>query len=283
MIDELNSFIQKIENFDKLKSSEQVDFLAYFLIFEHKQLSFTASQIGKLFNDLRQLPYSNIPKYLNDNSIKAKGKKKKFIKLKDGFHFVSTYENEIAAKIKTDEVQFINFSIDKESLNWKVQDIPFLNSKIKKDADFFVIMYYLLYHLENSIRKFLKQRLSSILGNDWEQKIIQEVELTKAESIRKDTNLSEMIQDRGDSILYYCMWGDYGKILKKYPNIFSNTSDQDEIIAHLNSIEKIRNAIAHNTATIPEEYQDELTVFISKYIRVVKKYDKNFIYPPSKA
>jgi len=134
MIEELKSFIQKIDNFDKIKSSEQIDFLAYFLIFEQKQQSFTASQIKKLFSDLRILPYSNIPKYLNDDSNKAKGKKKKFIKLKDGYHFVSTYENEIASKIKTYEVPFINFSINEESLNWKPQDIPFITSKIKKDT-----------------------------------------------------------------------------------------------------------------------------------------------------
>jgi len=269
MIDELKSFIQKIGNFDKLKSSEQVDFFAYFLIFEQKQSCFKASQIKKIFDDLRLESHSNISKYLNDNSKKTSTKKKKFIKLNEGFHFFSTFEKETAEKIKTEEVAFINFTIDKGRLAWKPEDIPFLNASIKKNADFFTKLYFLLYHLENSIRKFLTQRLSSILGNSWEQKIIQDVELVKAVSIRNETNLSEMVENRGDNILYYCMWGDYGKIIRQYPNIFSNQKEQHEIVAHLNSIEKIRNAIAHNTATIPKHYQDELTVFLSKYIRVM--------------
>lgn len=218
------------------------------------------------------MPYSNVSQYLNDNSNKAKTKKKKvkFIKTKDGFNFLSAYENELKSKIKDKEVDFINFSVNQDSLEWKPSDIPYLNSKIKKNAEFFSKLYFLLYHLENSIRKFLNTRLSSILGSDWEKTLIQTVDLTKATSIRKETNLSEMLQDRGDNILFYCMWDDYGKIIKQYPLIFSNSKDCDEVLAHLNSLAKIRNAIAHNTATIPKEYQDELTLFLKKYIKIMK-------------
>lgn len=272
MLEELKDFVQTVENFDKLKSSEQIDFFGHFFIYVKKQDFFTPSQIEKAFTTLRLLPYSNVPQYLNDNSNKAKTKKKKvkFIKTKDGFHFLSAYENELKSKIKVKEVDFINFSVNQDSLEWKPSDIPFLNSKIKKNAEFFSKLYFLLYHLENSIRKFLNTRLSSILGADWEKLLIQTVDLTKATSIRKETNLSEMLQDRGDSILFYCMWDDYGKIIRQYPQIFSNAKDCDEVLAHLNSLAKIRNAIAHNTATIPKEYQDELTLFLKKYIKIMK-------------
>jgi len=272
MIEEIRNFITKIENFEQLKSSEQIDFFAHFIIYELKQENFTATQILKIFADLRLLPYSNIPKYLNENSNKAKVKKKKikFIKTKDGFHFLSSYDDELKTKIKDEEITFLNFSINKESLEVKPSDIPFLNSKERKNAEFFTKLYYLLFHLENSIRKFLKFRLNSIIGNEWESKLTQTVDLNKATLIRKETSLSEMLQDRGDSILYYCMWDDYGKIIKQYPNIFSNLKDNDEVLAHLNSLAKIRNAIAHNTATIPTEYQEELTLFIKKYIKIMK-------------
>lgn len=274
MLEELKYFVQSVENFDKLKSSEQIDFFGYFFINVKKQDFFTPAQIEKAFATLRLLPYSNVSQYLNDNSNKAKTKKKKvkFIKTKDGFHFLSAYENELKSKIKDKEVDFINFSVNQDSLEWKPSDIPYLNSKIKKNAEFFSKLYFLLYHLENSIRKFLNTRLSSILGSDWEKTLIQTVDLTKATSIRKETNLSEMLQDRGDSILFYCMWDDYGKIIKQYPQIFSNSKDCDEVLAHLNSLAKIRNAIAHNTATIPKEYQDELTLFLKKYIKIMKNY-----------
>lgn len=272
MLEELQDFVQTVENFEKLKASEQIDFFGHFFIYVKKQDSFTPAQIEKAFAILRLLPYSNVPQYLNENSNKARTKRKKvkFIKTKDGFHFLSAYESELKSKIKDKEVDFINFSINQDSLNWKPSDIPFLNSKIKKNAEFFTKLYFLLYHLENSIRKFLTTRLPSIHGSDWEKRLIQEVDLTKARSIRKETNLSEMLQDRGDSILYYCMWDDYAKIIKQYPQIFSIAKDCDEVVAHLNTLAKIRNAIAHNTATIPKEYQDELTLFLKKYIKIMK-------------
>lgn len=272
MIDELKSFIKKVDNFDELKSSEQIDFFAHFFIFELKQENFSPVQIEQAFKLLRLLPYSNIPKYLTDNSNKAKTRKKKikFLKTKEGFHFVSAFENELKLKIKEEEVPFFEYNVDPDSLEWKPSDIPFINSKIRKNAEFFSKLYFLLYHLENSLRKFLTTRLQSILGNDWDNQLVQNVDLTKAQSIRKETNLSEMLQDRGDSILYYCMWDDYGKILRQYPMIFKVQKDCDEVLAHLNSLAKIRNAIAHNTATIPKEYQDELTLFIKKYIKIMK-------------
>lgn len=272
MIDELKSFIKKVDNFDQLKSSEQIDFFAHFFIFELKQENFSPVQIEQAFKLLRLLPYSNIPKYLTDNSNKAKTRKKKikFLKTKEGFHFVSAFENELKLKIKEEEVPFFEYNVDPDSLEWKPSDIPFINSKIRKNAEFFSKLYFLLYHLENSLRKFLTTRLQSILGNDWDNQLVQNVDLTKAQSIRKETNLSEMLQDRGDSILFYCMWDDYGKILRQYPMIFKVQKDCDEVLAHLNSLAKIRNAIAHNTATIPKEYQDELTLFIKKYIKIMK-------------
>jgi hypothetical protein len=261
-----------VENFEKLKSSEQLEFFAYFLVCVQKKEFFTANQIESLFKEMRLLPLSNISRYLNDNCNKAIYKKKtiKFIRNEKGFHFVSTYEKKIAARIKMEDIPFINFTINAESLDWKPDDIPFVNSQIKKNSLFFTRLYYLLYYLENSIRKFLTQKLNSIIGPNWERELINSVELTKAVRVKNETNLSEMMSDRGDNILYYCMWDDYGKIIKQYPNIFSNQKENDEIVAHLNTLTKIRNAIAHNTATIPQQYQEELTLFLKKYIKIAK-------------
>ncbi|ENA1807800.1 HEPN domain-containing protein [Flavobacterium psychrophilum] len=272
MLEELKQFIKKVDKFEQLKSSEQIDFFAHFYIYELKQTSFVSTQIGEAFKLLRLLPYSNIPKYLVDNSDKAKTKKKKikFLKTKDGFHFVSSFENDLKVKIKEEEIAFFDFVVNNNISELKSSDIPFVNSKIKKNAEFFSKLYFLLYHLENSLRKFLTIRLQSILGNDWDILLTKSVDLSKAQSIRKETNLSEMLQNRGNSILFYCMWDDYGKVLKQYPMIFTIQKDCDEIIAHLNSLAKIRNAIAHNTETISKDYQDELTLFVKKYIKVMK-------------
>jgi hypothetical protein len=84
-----------------------------------------------------------------------------------------------------------------------------------------------------------------------------------------------MLPERGDHILFYCMWDDYGKIIKAYPAMLSNSKEADELLAHLNSLSKIRNAVAHNVDTILMEYQDELTVFLRKFIRIMKAHVKD--------
>lgn len=271
MLSDLHEYITRIEEFKKLKSSEQIDFFAfYFNIFKNEKV-FSSSQISDAFIHLRLQPYSNIPKYLSDNSKKTKGKVLKYLKTKDGYYLEANFEEELRSKIKLEEdVPFINYRINNDSLTWKPSDIPFINNKIRKNAEFFTTLYYLFYHLENSIRKFLIQRLSSILGENWESQLISLVELSKPLSIRKEVNLTEMLPERGDNILYYCMWDDYAKIILEIPNIFKVDKEKNEVLAHLNSLGKIRNAIAHNASTIPKEYKDELTIFLAKYIKILK-------------
>lgn len=271
MLESLKSFIEKVEEFHSLKGGEKIDFFAYFITVENKNHEFKATEILDAFKLLKILPYSNIPQYLKNNSNASKPKRKnvKFIKTKTGFHLEANFEKELKKKIKEVEVPFISYFVNPETLLWKPSDIPFLNSKTRKNAEFFSKLYFLLYHLENSLRNFLKTRLISIVGNDWEKDLLQNVDLTKAQSIKKEVSLSEMLPDRGDNILYYCMWDDYGKIIKHYPNVFTRPKEADEVLAHLNSLYKVRNAIAHNTMTIPKDYQDELTIFIKKYIKIM--------------
>lgn len=152
----------------------------------------------------------------------------------------------------------------------KSDDIPNLNNRTRNNALFFSRLYCLFYHLENSVRHFLKSRLISIHGQKWEEKILIDLDLKRNEAIRKETNLSNLFPKRGNTILNYCMWDDYGKIMLKYPLIFNKSYKVNEIVAHLNSMTKIRNAIAHNADTIPKENLDELDVFLKKFIAVFK-------------
>jgi len=273
MFSDLKAFISKVENFRELKSSEQIDFFAFYLSIFKNENYFLPSQISEAFSFLRLTPYSNIPKYLNDNSKKNGNRKKKikYLKSKSGYHLEANFEEELRDKINLEEeVPFINYKLDTEHLTWKPSDIPFTNSKIRKNAEFFTTLYFLFYHLENSIRKFLIKRLTSLLGTSWESVLCSQVDLNKALSIRSEVNLTEMLPDRGENILFYCMWDDYAKIIAQIPHIFKLAREKDEVLAHLNSLAKIRNAIAHNASTIPKEYQDELTIFLTKYIKILK-------------
>jgi hypothetical protein len=269
----LVDFCDSIPSFHDLKKSEKIDLIAYFLIKIKKQSEFNTSDINESFTLLREVPYSNIPQYLKQNSDQIKSRKKvyKFLHNNKSYILSRKFENEIGKKIHITNSSFFEFEVDTNKLDWNPNDIPFLNNSIKKNAHFFTKLYYLFYHLENSIRKFLTNRLTSILGNNWQNALVDNVDLRKAQSIKNEVDLTNMLPDRGDNILFYCMWDDYAEIMSQYPQIFKHKKEATEIIAHLGTLTKIRNAIAHNVSTIPKEYQNELTIFLSKFIKILNK------------
>lgn len=74
---DLEKFIERIEGFEKLPFSKQIDFFAYFILFEQKKDGFIAKDIYDCFQLLHLSPYSNIPSYL---SSKSKGKGRQYLK-----------------------------------------------------------------------------------------------------------------------------------------------------------------------------------------------------------
>ena len=94
---QLETFIEKIENFDTLTSSSQIDFFAYFLLIEQKNDGFLAKEISECFDALHLPPYSNIPSYL---SSKSKGKNKKYIKKNGNRYYIErTFKQKIDEQI----------------------------------------------------------------------------------------------------------------------------------------------------------------------------------------
>jgi len=113
----------------------KIDFLAYYLTIHNKAESFQPVDISNCFKHLKLLPYSNIPQYLkgNSNNAKPRNKKIKYLQTKNGLHTEGNFEKELKESIKEIEVPFINYSVNADSFDWKPSDIPFLNSKIKKN------------------------------------------------------------------------------------------------------------------------------------------------------
>jgi hypothetical protein len=80
MENNLQDYIIKVEGFNKIQTSEMIDFFSYYLLNIAGQKNLKPKDIEKCFETLNIPPYSNIPKYLTDNSQKVKGKIQKFIK-----------------------------------------------------------------------------------------------------------------------------------------------------------------------------------------------------------
>lgn len=95
---ELETFIEKAEDFEELNSSKQIDYFAYFLLIERKFDGFTPKEIGECFDQLHLPPYSNIPSYL---SSKSKGKNKKFLQKNKKYYLQRTFKNELDESIGT--------------------------------------------------------------------------------------------------------------------------------------------------------------------------------------
>lgn len=98
-MDSLENFVERIENFDNLSSSSQIDYFAYYLLLELKQDGFVAKDIGECFNKLHLKPYSNIPSYL---STYSKGKSKKFLKKNGNLYYLErTFKKTIDESVGT--------------------------------------------------------------------------------------------------------------------------------------------------------------------------------------
>lgn len=94
---DLEVFIERIEGFEKLPYSKQIDFFAYFMLIEQKKDGFIAKDIFDCFETLHLSPYSNIPAYL---SSKSKGKVKQFIKKNGNRYYIErAFKLTIDAKI----------------------------------------------------------------------------------------------------------------------------------------------------------------------------------------
>lgn len=78
---ELKTFIKKVNDFSELNASNQIDYFAYFLLYEKNSEGFRPKDIQGCFDELHLSPYSNIPSYLSKFSQRGKGQK--FLKRKD--------------------------------------------------------------------------------------------------------------------------------------------------------------------------------------------------------
>lgn len=115
MFSSLNDFIKNVIEFPNLKNSEMIDYFSYYLIIFKSQENVKPKQITECFSELHIPPYSNISKYLSDNSKKIKGKQK-YIKTKDASYKLTRQSIEEIEK---------NIIIDKQvaSINKSLRDL----------------------------------------------------------------------------------------------------------------------------------------------------------------
>lgn len=113
MEDQLKIFIKAINDFDKVRPSEQIDYFSYYLIIRKNLGTVKPKDISECFSELHIPAYSNISKYLSDTSKKVKGYQK-YIKNKDSSYKLTKQRiSELEKNIIVDEhVVTINNSLN---------------------------------------------------------------------------------------------------------------------------------------------------------------------------
>lgn len=139
-----------------------------------------------------------------------------------------------------------------------IVDVDLFELDIKAQAKKMSELYYLQYCLENSIRRFISERLTEKYGIAWwDTKVPIDVK-TDVEKIKKDENDTPM-EIRSENPLAYTNFGDLLKILDHNWDDFSDTirskKAMQETLVRLN---RLRNPIAHSC----EIDEDDITRFM---------------------
>lgn len=102
----LDDFADQIEDFYSMTSSDQIKYLVYYLLILSKQDGVKPIEIKKLFEQLHILPYTNIPKYLNDKST-GKKETRIFIKKKEKYYLLKDAKDSVDVKFKSSKPKLI--------------------------------------------------------------------------------------------------------------------------------------------------------------------------------
>lgn len=232
---------------------------------------------SKMLSNIQQWEAEELIEYIND-LIKGRVENQKLSETVENL-IVNQFKNKLNYKFdkrKKNPLYKSSTPFIKKEIGFNIdeicsEDIPYLSSKEIKNADFFSSLYYLFYHLEVSIRNYLRRRYKSLFKEDWERKILDSGLVSKAFHLKKSMEVSDCYTKRGDDILNYCNWIDYVELIKLDERIWDkNPLDKNEFLAHISSIYKVRNAIAHCAETIPKNIIEEMGIFVKKYVRIFK-------------
>ncbi len=105
----LSNYINKIEDFENMTSSSQIDYFSYYLQVKLGHEAIYSKDIVKCFDILNLHPYSNISAYLSKNSDK---KALKYIKLKKGYILHNAFKKNFHKNISdliTPEIEYLLF------------------------------------------------------------------------------------------------------------------------------------------------------------------------------
>ena len=179
MKEKLESYLLKIPSHQEMASSELIDYFIYFLTVIDDVNAVQASDIDACFSLTRLDKYSNISAYLSRHSKKARGKKPKFIKVKEGYQLERNRQLEIQkalhdgpAKLETSHLlrSLLGKLADKNEQLFLQEAIECYEIGAKR-ASIVLVWILTIHHLYNYINKNELVAFNLVLSKNTDKRI----------------------------------------------------------------------------------------------------------------
>jgi Swt1-like HEPN len=130
-------------------------------------------------------------------------------------------------------------------------------------------VYELLYCLENSVRELIEQTLREKHGTSWWDDGVPESIRKSAEKKKQDDLKSRWHGPRGESLLNYVDFPQYGEIIVDQWDLFEDLlGDPDWVTAYFSEMNTSRRALAH-TGSLTQADVERMDLRVRDWLRVV--------------
>ena len=129
------------------------------------------------------------------------------------------------------------------------QKLPFdlLDKELVASAAKMAVAYTAIASFENSVRKFIQDRLLEQIGQNWWSTNVSASIRTQAEQRKKDEEQIRWHGTRGSSMIYFTQLGDLVAIMQQNISLFEpHIESIDWARQIIKSLEKSRNVIMHS-------------------------------------
>jgi hypothetical protein len=191
--DKLEAYLLKVPSYQEKAPSELIDYFIYFLTVLEKNETVKSSDIDACFSLSRLEKYSNISSYLSRNSKKARGKKPKLLKLKEGYQLERNRQLEIQktlhdgpAKLETSHLlrSLLSKLSDKNEQLFLQEAIECYEIGAKR-ASIVLVWLLTIHHLYNYISKIELVAFNDVLSKNTDKRV-------KVTAITKIDDFSEI-------------------------------------------------------------------------------------------
>ena len=158
---------------------------------------------------------------------------------------------------KTERTKSRNFSkSDFENLR-SILSIEDLDEELVKQAQKMSYVYTAICAFENTIRKFISQKLIETHGIEWwSTPCVSEKIRTKAESRREEESKIRWHTPRGDSIINYTEFGDLVTIIRiNWADFEAHIQSIEWAEQIIKSLERSRNVIMHSGELVNQDIE----------------------------